>query len=145
MAIELVPAMNISSTALKAERIRMEVSANNLANIHSTSNGAGKLYARRQVVFSAILNDELLHTTRDTFGGVKIRDVVVDPRPPIQKYAPYHPDADENGNIQTPNISPIEEMLDMITATRAYEANLKALKQSRDMANQTIQMAGPNG
>ncbi len=141
MAIELIPAMTISSSGLRAERIRMDLAANNLANVHSTRNEDGDLYARRQAVFSAVLSDTLAHGHE--LGGVKVDQVVEDPRPPKQQYAPFHPDADESGMINLPNISAIEEMLDMITASRAYEANLKALKQSREIANQTIQMGKP--
>ena len=61
-----------------------------------------------------------------------------DPRAPVETYAPYHPDANASGMVEKPNISPIEEMLDMVTATRAYEANLSALEQSREMARQAI-------
>jgi len=76
--------------------------------------------------------------------GVDVDGIVLDKRPPRENYAPYHPEADENGMVKMPGISPIEEMLDMITATRAYEANLSIIKQSRDMANKTISL-GQNG
>jgi len=75
--------------------------------------------------------------------GDWVADIVKDPRPPLEIHAPYHPDADENGMLKSPNISPIEEMLDMMTAARAYEANLSAMKESRKMADQTISMGRP--
>ena len=136
---ELMPAMGISSSGLEAERLRMEVAANNLANTHSSRDADGQVYQRRQVVFSSILNDSL-RSGSENLSGVQVDDIITDNRPPVRSYAPYHPNADADGMIETANISPLEEMLDMITATRAYEANLSALKQSADMAKQTIQL-----
>ena len=136
---ELMPAMGISSSGLEAERLRMEIAANNLANAHSSRDADGEVYQRRQVVFSSILN-ESLRSSSENLGGVQVDDIVTEDRPPVRTYAPYHPNADANGMIEKANISPLEEMIDMITATRAYEANLSALKQSADMAKQTIQL-----
>jgi len=136
---ELMPAMGISSSGLEAERLRMEVAANNLANAHSSRDADGQVYQRRQVVFSSVLN-ESLRSDSENLGGVQVDDIVTTDRPPVRTYAPYHPNADADGMIEKANISPLEEMIDMITATRAYEANLSALKQSSDMAKQTIQL-----
>ncbi len=141
MAIELVPAIEISSSGLQAERMRMKIAANNLSNMHSTADSNGQLYQRRQVVFSAIIGDKIANgAPTQELKGVEIAGVVLDSRPPRENYAPYHPEADESGMVKMPSISPIEEMLDMITATRAYEANLSVVKQSRDMANKTINL-----
>jgi len=141
MAIELVPAINISYSALRAERMRMRVAANNLSNIHSTNDENGNLYQRRQVVFSSVLADRISDADSTyNLKGVKVDGIVLDNRPPVEHYAPYHPEADDNGMVKMPAISPIEEMLDMITATRAYEANLSVIKQSREMANKTINL-----
>lgn len=127
--------MEISSSGLKAERTRMEIAANNMANAHSTRGANGQTYQRKQVVFSSVFNQSLDGTK---FAGVQVDDILNDQRPPIEMFAPNHPDADKNGMVQKPNISPIEEMLDMITSTRAYEANLSALKQSKQMAQRTL-------
>jgi len=145
MNLNLVPSLNISATGLEAERTRMSVAANNLANVHSTRGQDGVLYQRRQVVFAAVMDDAVSRERpADALGGVKIDDVVADPRPPAETYAPYHPHADSRGMVQTPNISPIEEMLDMITAGRAYDSNLSAMKQSREMAMRTIDLLKPS-
>ena len=133
----LFPAMGISSTGLEAERVRMEVAANNLANANSTRGVDGEVYQRRQVVFSTILQDTM-GPYGEQLGGVEVEAIVADNRPGESVYAPYHPDADERGMIVTPRINPLEEMMDMITATRAYEANLSAMKQSAEMAKKTI-------
>jgi len=141
VAIELVPGMAISASGLRAERLRMEVTANNLANIHSTRDADGNAFQRRLVIYSAVLDRAPGRGgPGQELGGVRVADIVKDPRPPVEIHAPYHPDADENGMLKSPNISPIEEMLDMMTAARAYEANLSAMKESRRMAEQTITM-----
>ena len=89
---------------------------------------------------SDMVSDKSVHGLK----GVEIDRIIKDQRQEITKYEPSHPDADEDGMLKLPNISPIEEMLDIITAARAYEANLKALKQSKAMAEKTIQMGRQN-
>ena len=73
-------------------------------------------------------------------GGVRVEGICDDPRPLQEEYMPYSPAADKNGMVKLPNVSPIEEMIDMMTAARAYEANLSAMRQSRDMARETISL-----
>jgi flagellar basal-body rod protein FlgC len=133
----LFPAMQIASTGLQAERQRMEVSANNLANANATRGADGQLYQRQVVLFSAVYEDSL-DRGGPGLGGVEVEGVVPDNRPPIKIYAPYHPDADQDGMVEQANVSTIEEMMDIISASRAYQANLSALKQSREMAQKTI-------
>ncbi len=141
MSFNLIPAMDISSSALDAERQRMKVVANNLANIHSTKDADGGVYRRRELVFSAVLKDSLGDDNPiNELNGVKVDDMVTDKTPPTRMYAPYHPDADKSGMVDMPNVQPIKEMVDMITTTRAYEANLAVLKQSREMADNTIRL-----
>jgi flagellar basal-body rod protein FlgC len=138
--IELFPAMSISATGLKAERTRMEVAANNLANANTTRGPGGEVYQRKQVVFSTIMSESLNQVTTN-LGGVEVEGIVEDERPPVETYAPFHPDADASGMIETPRIAPLEEMMDMITATRAYQANLSAMRQTSDMARRTIELS----
>ena len=135
--MELIPGLKISSSGLQAERERMEIVANNLADINSSGKN-GQVYQRRIPVFQAVFNDEIGKSPAESLDGVKIEEVAVDKREPLEVYAPYHPSANKDGMLKMPNISPIEEMLDMITATRAYEANLSVIKQSRMMADKTI-------
>lgn len=145
MSIELIPGMSVSASGLEAERLRMEITAGNLANIHSTRDVDGGVYQRRQVVFAAALDDALDGGIDGKLAGVEVSSVIKDQRPPQEVYAPYHPDADENGMVRRPNISPIEEMVDMMTAARAYEANLAALKEARKLADQTIALGKASG
>jgi flagellar basal-body rod protein FlgC len=140
MGIELIPAIAISSSGLDSERLRMDVTANNLANVHSTRGPDGNLYRRKVPVFSSVMKNEFSRDPANKLGGVKVDAIVDDRRDPVEVYAPYHPEANQDGMVQMPNISPIEEMLDMITATRAYEANLNVIKSSRDMADKTLRL-----
>jgi len=141
MSMNLIPGADITSSALDAERARMEIIANNMANINSTGGDNGEVYRRRIAVFDAVFKDALGEPQINELNGVKLEEVAVDNRDPIMIYAPYHPNADKTtGMLQTPNISPMEEMVDMITATRAYEANLSIIKQGKAMAEKTITM-----
>ena len=137
----LIPALNISSSALDAERARMEAVANNLANVNSTGGDNGEVYRRRVPVFNAVFKDELdAKNPGDELGGVKLDKIAVDNRDPLRVYAPFHPNADGKGMVDMPNISPIEEMLDMITSTRAYEANLTVMNESKKMADKAVNL-----
>ncbi len=140
MGLNLIPAVNISSSGLDAERRRMELTANNLANVHSSKGKDGTVYKKRIAVFSSVFQNAKSNRPGAELAGVELSSVELDKRPGRKSYIPGHPDADDKGFVELPNISPIEEMLDMITATRAYEANLSVMKQCRDMAEKTITM-----
>ena len=142
MGYELIPASTISSSGLRAESLRMEVAANNIANSQSTSPQGKNLYQRKIVVFETILNQNVRKNNGANLGGVLVKDVVASQRDPIEIFNPSHPHADEKGMLKKPNISPLEEMVDMMTATRAYEANLQLMKESKKMAEKTIQLGG---
>ncbi|MCH2204455.1 MAG: flagellar basal body rod protein FlgC [Lentisphaerales bacterium] len=142
MGYELIPASTISSSGLRAESLRMEVAANNIANSQSTSPQGKNLYQRKIVVFETILNQNVRKNNGANLGGVLVKDVVASQRNPIEIFNPSHPHADEKGMLKKPNISPLEEMVDMMTATRAYEANLQLMKESKKMAEKTIQLGG---
>ena len=137
MGFELIPAAKISSSGLSAERTRMEVAANNIANAQSTAADPKNLYAKKMVIFESVLNRHV-SGPGSKLGGVQVTDIVSSKSKPIEFYNPSHPHANENGMVQKPNLAPLKEMVDMITATRAYEANLSILKQSKKIAEQTI-------
>jgi flagellar basal-body rod protein FlgC len=136
--ISLVPSIAISSTALNAENTRMEVIANNVANAQTTRGADGKVFRRKEVVFAAELERAL--DGQEKLGGVKLEQVIDDPRPPKRIYKPGHPDADKDGYVEMPNINTVEEMVDMMSASRAYEANLNAVKIARGMATQAMEL-----
>lgn len=141
MSMDLIPGADITSSALTAERMRMEVIANNLANVNSTAGDNGEVYKRRIPVFNAVFKDAMDSENANGLGGVQLSEVAVDNSDPVMVYAPYHPNANKaTGMLATPNVSPMEEMVDMITATRAYEANLSVVKQGKSMAEKTINM-----
>ena len=131
---------DVSASALSAERLRLEVIANNIANAHSTRSPEGGPYRRREVVFAAAMNDAIGKQDGTGFGGVRVEGVQTDDSELPTVYQPGHPDADENGFVKMPNVSLANEMVDMITANRAYEANLRVLRSYRDMVQQTLSL-----
>ena len=142
MGYELIPASSISSSGLKAEKLRMEIAANNIANAQSTSPDGKNLYRKKIAVFESVLKDQLNRNSDSSLGGVKVKEITVSGKDPLEVYNPAHPHADERGMLKKPNISPLEEMIDMMTATRAYETNLTLMKQSKKMAEKMIGLGG---
>jgi len=134
-------AISAAASALSAERLRVEVAVSNLANAESTRGPDGKAYRRRDVVLAAepvdSFNDVL---GRATAMGVRVADVIEDPTPGRQRYEPSHPDADKNGFVALPNVDPSEEMVDMLSAARAYQANLTAISLIRDLVQRALEI-----
>lgn len=133
----------VAASGLSAERKRMEVVANNIANAHSTRAPGGTAFRRRDVIFAAAMNAD------DPFApeglrGVEVIGVEEDPSELPRVYNPGHPDADEQGMVTMPNVSIPNEMIDMMTASRAYEANLRVLTTFREMAEQTLSLLRAN-
>jgi flagellar basal-body rod protein FlgC len=128
--------MKISASALKAERTRMEITSSNLANIHTTRTDEGGPYRKKEVVFTAADISE-----RKGFGGmlsdkvtgVKVDEIKESTRDFEKVHDPGHPDADKEGYVSYPNVNLMEEMTDMIAATRAYEANINAINTTKQM------------
>jgi flagellar basal-body rod protein FlgC len=137
----LIPALDACASALSAERMRLNVIANNIANAQTTRGVDGQPYRRQQVVFESFLDEAkrsnpaaLEHAAR----GVRVADVVDDTRPMSQIYIPGHPDADDKGMVTMPNVNVIEEMVDMMTAQRSFEANVQVVQVSRQMFGQAL-------
>jgi flagellar basal-body rod protein FlgC len=133
--------MHISASGLAAERMRMDVVAQNLANANTTRGPDGLPYRRQEVIFQSIETDFADSGTGGVGGdgetptyGVHVVGVVDDPSNMRVVYDPSHPDADDNGNVTLPNVNPVTEMVDMMTATRAYEANVTAMNAAKSMA-----------
>jgi len=142
MGYELIPTSSISSSGLKAEKLRMEIAANNIANAQSTSPDGKNLYRRKVAVFESVLKDRLNQNSESSLGGVRVKEVAISNRDAIEVYNPSHPHANASGMLKKPNVSPLEEMVDMMTATRAYETNLSLMKQSKSMAEKMIKLSG---
>jgi len=126
----------VSASALDAQRQRMNVIASNMANVHSTKTDEGGPYRRKDVIFSA--SD--MQSDSDTLIGVKVVDVVADSTPFRTVYDPGHPDADKDGYVAMPNINIIEEMVNMMMASRAYEASVSAFNMSKAMFLKTLEL-----
>jgi flagellar basal-body rod protein FlgC len=136
-----LPSVQISASGLDAENLRMEVAANNAANAHTTRGPDGKVFRRKEVVFAAELGKAIgARGTAAALNGVRVQSVVDDPRPPQRAYKPGHPDADADGYVSMPDVNPVEEMVNMMSASRAYEANLAAIKSATDMARKALEI-----
>ena len=138
--INLLTGIESSRSGLNAERVRLEVISQNIANANTTRGADGLPYRRQQVVFQNLLNDRLGQTARGDFptSRVEVAAVETDSRPPRMIYNPGHPDANVQGMVAVPDINIHEEMADLLTASRAFEANLAVVKNSRSMAMQTL-------
>ncbi|TYP00215.1 flagellar basal-body rod protein FlgC [Geothermobacter ehrlichii] len=135
--------MKIGASALKAQRIRLNVISANLANVETTRTPEGGPYRKRNVVFRSTPLDfgrRLDRVTRQAVQGVEVPAIVVNSRPPRMVYEPGHPDADENGYVAKPDINPVEEMTDMLSATKAYEANANVIKAAKRMALKALEI-----
>jgi len=137
--------LRISAAGMAAQRQRLNVIASNLANLQTTRTPEGGPYKRKDVVFQAkplIENQDDLSNDSDRQEplSVEMVRVITDNRPPIMKYQPEHPDADAQGYVAYPNVNAIEEMVNMMSATRSYEANLTMMKTAKDMVNKTIEI-----
>lgn len=132
--------MHVSASGLAAERLRMDVIAQNLANANSTRGPDGQPYRRHEVVFrssdvgGASGSGPSERAASGPLHGVEPVAIVEDPSPLRSVYDPSHPDADEDGYVFYPNVNPVTEMVDMTTATRAYEANVTAMNAAKNMA-----------
>ena len=136
----MIPGIDAASSALTAERTRLDVIAGNLANAQNTSDASGHVYRRKMVVFESKLNDAL---GADSTGGqqVSVARVMDDPSPLPKVYMPGHPNADAQGMVQMPNVNPLDEMVDMMTSSRSYQANLQVIQTGRSMFEQSLKIA----
>jgi flagellar basal-body rod protein FlgC len=130
--MDVAASLAISSSALQAQRLRMDVIAANLANAESTRTPEGGPYKRRDVVLEAMPGDSFEDALGSATGGaVRVARVVEDGKPPRVVFDPGHPDADAKGYVSYPNVNPITEMVDLMAATRAYEANVAAVNATK--------------
>jgi flagellar basal-body rod protein FlgC len=136
--MDILTAMKISGSALKAERTRLNISAMNLANANTTRTIEGGPYKAKSVVFSAEPLEadfgKQLDLENSKLRKVEVVDIIEDKAPFKEVYDPSHPDADENGVVKMPNVNIVEQMTDIMSARRAYEANVTALDAVKSMA-----------
>jgi flagellar basal-body rod protein FlgC len=136
--------LNVSGSALAAERQRSEVIATNMANADTTRTEGGGPFKRKEVVFSSSSNASFhlafasAQNVHGTPGTVRVSQVVDDPTPPIMRYEPGHPDANKDGFVAYPSINPVEEMVDLMGSVRAYQLNASAVSAAKQMIQQSI-------
>ena len=141
--MDIIPGLQSSASALHAERIRMEVISQNIANANTTKAENGEPYRRQLVHFESILRKQMGQpndVASNNLSQVEATKIIEDSRPFREVYQPGHPDANKNGMVQYPNVHIHEEMADMISASRAYEANMAVIRTSRTLAIKTINM-----
>ncbi len=143
--MDLYDALRTSSSGLAAQRLRMNLISANLANVNTTRTPEGGPYRRREAVFEArarteSFRDMLRSRQSRRPSDVEVARIIEDQRPAVIKYAPHHPDADEKGYVALPHINVMEEMVNMISATRSYEANIAAVKAAKDMALKALEI-----
>jgi|YNPBryunderm2012_1023409.scaffolds.fasta_scaffold33003_2 flagellar basal-body rod protein FlgC len=130
---DMFQASSISASGMAAERFRMEVIANNIANTHTTRTLQGGPYRRLDVVFEEVLRPPQRVGEAPALGGVRAAELVEDPSEPVRVYLPGHPDADQNGYVAFPNVQLPIEMVNLLTAARAYEANFRTAQVFRQL------------
>ena len=140
----LFDAFEISSSGLAAQRVRMKVIASNIANVNTTRTPGGGAYRRKDVVFAALPSNksflqELISQEKDDgTRHVKVVGVAEDGRAPKLKFDPSHPDANEEGYVELPNIDIVEEMTNMMVTKRSYEANIAAINATKNLINKSL-------
>lgn len=149
--MSLFSSLSVSASGMAAQRARTDLLVENLANAETTRTPEGGPYRRKDVVFqttqagsafAAILDNQL-----DAFSvpdamqtGVEVSEVVIDDRDPERRYLPGHPDADAQGYVAFPHVNPAEEMVDLMSASRGYQANVSAMTAVKDMLNRSIDL-----
>jgi flagellar basal-body rod protein FlgC len=135
-------AIEISASGLSAERTRMNTVASNLANAHTTRTAEGGAYKRVDPVFEAVALEKIraLTPSEKSVSLVRVQNIVQDQRPGVQVYSPGHPDASPDGYVEYPNVNIVEEMVNMITASRAYEAGVTSVESSQKMADSALEI-----
>ena len=140
--MSLQRAFTIGASGLTAQRTRMETVASNLANARTTRTAEGGPYRRREPVFTA---EPVRTSFGETLGralrAVRVERIATDPSAPVLRHEPGHPDADEQGFVAYPNVDPVREMVDMMSATRSYEANVTLISGIRSMVRSALEIS----
>ena len=145
--MSLFNTLNVSSSGLTAQQLRMDVISQNIANVDTTRTETGEAYKRKTVLFqersnkysfSDYFNESVSRT--NSGNGVRVTKIVEDQTPGARVYEPGHPDADEDGYVTKPNVNIVEEMVNMISASRSYEANVTAISNTKAMIARTLEI-----
>ncbi len=143
--MDILSGLRVSSSGMAAQRMRMNTISSNIANVNTTRTPEGGAYRRKDVILESIpdaksFGEILTSQPQKDIARVQVTDVTVDRKAPLMKYEPDHVDANEDGYVAYPNINLMEEMANMIQATRAYEANVSALNATKDMAMTSLEL-----
>ena len=143
--MDILSGLRVSSSGMAAQRMRMNTISSNIANINTTRTPEGGPYRRKDVVMEALpdaktFGEMLTSPPNKDINRVQVTDVTVDRKAPLMKYEPDHVDANADGYVAYPNINLMEEMANMIQATRAYEANVSAMNSTKDMAMTSLEI-----
>jgi len=141
--MDLFTTFHVSGSALKAHRIRLNTISSNLANVETTSTPEGGPYKKKSVYFESrplSFKEHLDGNLRNAVQGVEVTRILEDQEPPQMVYNPSHPDADAQGYVEMPNVSVIKEMVDMMSATRSYQANVTTIKSAKRMALKALEI-----
>lgn len=139
--MSLITALDINASGLTAQRRRVEVASSNLANSQTTRTLEGGAYRRKDVIFqTAPFGASLGAAIEGGTEGVEVSGIVDDPSPFDRRYEPGHPDADAEGYVSYPNINPMEEMANLMSAARSYDANIASISIVKAMINRTLEI-----
>jgi len=142
--MSLFSLLSVSASGMSAQRARAELLVENLANAETTRTPEGGPYRRKDAVFETDPAESpfssIFESQINRPDGVRVADVVVDDREPERRYLPGHPDADKNGYVAFPRINPAEDMVDLMGATRGYQANVAAISAVKDMIQRSIDL-----
>ncbi|MEQ1721736.1 MAG: flagellar basal body rod protein FlgC [Pseudobdellovibrio sp.] len=143
---DFLSGFRIGGSGMAAQRARMNTISSNIANINTTRTPEGGPYRRKDVVFEAIPDSKSfgdiigVNDPKQDFNRVQVTDVVYDKKAPLLKYEPTHPDANAEGYVAFPNVNLMEEMTNMIQASRSYEANVQSIQTTKDMALSALEI-----
>jgi len=143
--MSLLSALSVSASGMSAQRARTELLVENLANSDTTRTPEGGPYRRKDAVFtsdpSATQFSSLFENEMNAGGvGVRVSEVVTDTREPEKRYLPGHPDADKDGYVAVPRVNPAEDMVDLLGASRSYQANVSAISAVKDMIQKSLDL-----
>ena len=142
--MSLFSVLSIGASGMAAQRTRAELLVENLANAETTRTPEGGPYRRKDAVFAstevASPFASIFNTQMQGAGGVRVADIVTDPRDPERRYLPGHPDADAEGYVAFPRINPAEDMVDLMGASRNYQANVAAISAVKDMIERSLDL-----
>jgi len=141
--MDIFTTLKVASSALKAQRTRLNTISSNLANAETTSTPEGGPYKKKSVYFESTpipFSGHLQNSLNKGVSGVKVAKILEDENPPQKIYNPSHPDAGDDGYVEMPNISVLKEMTDLMSATRSYEANTTTIKSAKRMAMKALEI-----